>query len=181
LGVIGCPNLTEAHVPDVGGPGTLLVAARGQGAWRRPLKTGGDFEPLRVSEVDDSAQMRILRSFETGHTNVGRIERMAASVGVAVEPVRMDSQAKYGVLASGHAELLLRLLTKKQPDYRERIWDQAAGSLITEEAGGRITDLDGKRLDFSVGRTLAENRGLCASNGRVHDVVLETLREVCAT
>ncbi len=179
IGAIGCPNLAEAHRPDVGGPGSLVVAARGQGAWWQPLESGGALQPLRVSETKDTSQMRILRSFETGHTNVGRIERMAAAAGVTAEPVRMDSQAKYGVLASGHAELLLRLLTQKQPDYRERIWDQAAGALITEEAGGRITDLDGKPLDFSAGRTLANNRGVCASNGRVHEVVLETLRAVC--
>lgn len=179
IGAIGCPNLSEAHRPDVGGPGTLLLAARGQGAWWRPLENENDFQPLGVSDIADTAGMRILRSFETGHTNVGRIERMAAAAGVAADPVRMDSQAKYGVLASGHAELLLRLLTKKQPDYRERIWDQAAGALITEEAGGRITDLDGKPLDFSAGRTLANNRGVCASNGHVHDVVLDILRQVC--
>ena len=179
IGAIGCPNLAEAHRPDVGGPGSLVVAARGQGAWWQPLESGGALQPLRVSETKDTSQMRILRSFETGHTIVGRIERMAAAAGVTAEPVRMDSQAKYGVLASGHAELLLRLLTQKQPDYRERIWDQAAGALITEEAGGRITDLDGKPLDFSAGRTLANNRGVCASNGRVHEVVLETLRAVC--
>lgn len=180
IGAIGCPNLSEAHRPDTGGPGTLLIAARGQGAWWQPLENGGELQPLRVSETADTAHMRILRSFETGHTNVGRIERMAAAAGVTAEPVRMDSQAKYAVLASGHAELLLRLLTAKQPDYRERIWDQAAGALITAEAGGRITDLDGKRLDFSAGRTLANNRGICASNGRIHDVVLETLRDICA-
>ncbi|MFO7974109.1 MAG: 3'(2'),5'-bisphosphate nucleotidase [Candidatus Hydrogenedentota bacterium] len=179
IGAIGCPNLSEAHRPDVGGPGTLLLAARGQGAWWQPLESGGEFRALRVSDIADTADMRILRSFETGHTNVGRIERMAEAAGVAAEPVRMDSQAKYAVLASGHAELLLRLLTQKQPDYRERIWDQAAGALITEEAGGRITDLDGKKLDFSAGRTLANNRGVCASNGHVHDMVLQTLREVC--
>ncbi len=179
LAAMACPNLNEAHRPEPGGAGTLVVAARGQGAWWQPLETGGELRPLRVSDREDVAQIRILRSFETGHTNVGRIERMAAAVGVTAEAVRMDSQAKYAVLASGHAELLLRLLTAKQPDYRERIWDQAAGALITEEAGGRITDLDGRRLDFSTGRMLVNNRGVCATNGRVHDEVLDTLRAVC--
>ncbi|MGI6461671.1 MAG: 3'(2'),5'-bisphosphate nucleotidase [Candidatus Hydrogenedentales bacterium] len=179
LAAMACPNLNDAHRPEPGGAGTLVVAARGQGAWWQPLETGGKLRPLRVSDREDVAQIRILRSFETGHTNVGRIERMAAAVGVTAEAVRMDSQAKYAVLASGHAELLLRLLTAKQPDYRERIWDQAAGALITEEAGGRITDLDGRRLDFSTGRMLVNNRGVCATNGRVHDEVLDTLRAVC--
>jgi len=35
-----------------------------------------------------------------------------------------------------------------KPDYREKIWDQAAGSLVLEEAGGRISDLDGPALEF---------------------------------
>ena len=85
----------------------------------------------------------------------------------------MDSQAKYAVLAAGEGDVLLRLLSPSRPDYREKIWDQAAGSIVIEEAGGRITDLDGKPLDFSHGRTLAKNRGIVATNGHLHDAVLE--------
>jgi 3'(2'), 5'-bisphosphate nucleotidase len=90
----------------------------------------------------------------------------------------MDSQAKYAVLASGGGEIILRMLSSKQPDYREKIWDQAAGSLILEEAGGKITDLTGLDLDFSTGRTLSKNRGVFASNSVLHDVVLETLKTI---
>ena len=84
----------------------------------------------------------------------------------------MDSQAKYAVLAAGDGDVLLRLISPSRPDYREKIWDQAAGSIVIEEAGGRITDLDGKPLDFSHGRTLAKNRGILATNGHLHDAVL---------
>jgi len=94
---------------------------------------------------------------------------------VQVEPVRMDSQAKYAVLASGGGEVILRLLSPEKPDYREKIWDQAAGALILEEAGGRITDLDGRSLDFTQGRMLVKNRGVLATNGRLHDTLLDTL------
>jgi 3'(2'), 5'-bisphosphate nucleotidase len=65
-------------------------------------------------------------------------------------------------------------------DYKEKIWDQAAGSIIVEEAGGTVTDLDGKALDFSLGRTLKGNRGICASNGRFHDRALAALKRVKA-
>ena len=116
-----------------------------------------------------------MRSFESGHTNVGMIDHIANDLGVQVEPVRMDSQAKYAVLASGGGEVILRLLSPKQPDYREKIWDQAAGSLILEEAGGRITDLDGKPLNFTQGRLLIKNRGVLASNGHLHEALLGTL------
>jgi len=92
----------------------------------------------------------------------------------------MDSQAKYAVLAAGAGELLFRLLSAAKPDYRERIWDQAAGSIVVEEAGGKVTDLDGKTLDFSRGRTLAANRGVVASNGLLHDAALAALAQVGA-
>jgi 3'(2'), 5'-bisphosphate nucleotidase len=65
-------------------------------------------------------------------------------------------------------------------DYREKIWDQAAGSIVVEEAGGIVTDLDGKPLDFSQGRTLKNNRGICASNGALHATALAALKAVKA-
>jgi myo-inositol-1(or 4)-monophosphatase len=50
-------------------------------------------------------------------------------------------------------------------------WDVAAGSLMVEEAGGRITDLSGGTLEL-------EKPALVATNGRIHSAVLEVLREV---
>jgi 3'(2'), 5'-bisphosphate nucleotidase len=106
--------------------------------------------------------------------------QLAASLGVRAAPVGLDSQAKYAVLAGGHGDVLLRLLSPKKPDYRECIWDQAAGSLIVEEAGGRVTDLDGRPLDFSRGTRLEANRGLCATNGALHEAMLSALAAMSA-
>jgi 3'(2'), 5'-bisphosphate nucleotidase len=92
----------------------------------------------------------------------------------------MDSQVKYALLAAGEGEIYLRLLSSDRLDYKEKIWDQAAGSIIVEEAGGTVTDLDGRPLDFSRGRSLSGNRGICATNGILHDRVLEALRMVKA-
>ena len=92
----------------------------------------------------------------------------------------MDSQAKYAVLAAGQGDVLLRLLSSSRPDYREMIWDQAAGSILVEEAGGRVTDLDGNPLDFAHGRTLATNRGVLATNGKLHDAILHGLAQIGA-
>ncbi len=102
------------------------------------------------------------------------------SLGISTQAVAMDSQAKYCVLASGKADLMLRLLSPSRPDYREKIWDQAAGLLVVTEAGGMVTDLDGKLLDFSVGRTLANNRGVLASNGLLHPAILQALHKIGA-
>ena len=104
--------------------------------------------------------------------------RLVTELGAKADPVLMDSQAKYCVLAAGGGDLLFRLLSATQPNYREMIWDQAAGSLVVQEAGGRISDLDGKPLDFTQGRTLARNRGVVASNGRLHEVALRALRSI---
>lgn len=48
-----------------------------------------------------------------------------------------------------------------------------------EEAGGRVTDMDGKLLDFSCGVKLVNNRGIVASNGALHEHVLAALRGYC--
>jgi 3'(2'), 5'-bisphosphate nucleotidase len=135
---------------------------------------------LTVSSQKKPENARLLRSFESGHTNSDQIDEFQMVLGSQTDPVRMDSQVKYALLAAGWGEIYLRLLSPKKLDYKEKIWDQAAGSLIVEEAGGRVTDLDGKPLDFSQGRTLKENRGICATNGRLHTEVLEALRSVKA-
>lgn len=175
LGVLGCPNLGAGCVPDSNGAGVLVVAVRGEGAWETPLNEASGFGPLRVSECADVARARVLRSFEAKHTNTAQFDSLIEAMGVSLEPVLMDSQAKYALLAAGEGELLFRLLSPDMPDYREKIWDQAAGSIIVEEAGGRITDLAGNDLDFTQGRKLARNRGVLASNGPLHAAALEAI------
>ncbi len=181
VGVLGCPNLVAGYQSDFDGSGSLVFAVRGEGTWTTPLQ--GDsttYIPLHVSDLDDPSQARLLRSFESGHTNVGEMEALARELDIQAEPVRMDSQAKYSLLAAGASELYLRLLSLEQPNYREKIWDQAAGSLLVEEAGGQVSDLDGNPLDFSAGRTLARNRGVCASNDHLHAAVLRALESIGA-
>jgi 3'(2'), 5'-bisphosphate nucleotidase len=181
IGALGCPNISDSYKPDKGGRGTLAVAVRGEGAWQTALDSDTyNFSPLQVSAVTVPKEARLLRSVESGHTNVGKMDYLAEELAVEVEPVRMDSQAKYMVLAAGKAELYLRFLSSRQPDYKERIWDQAAGSLIVEEAGGQVSDLQGKPLDFSAGRTLLHNRGVLASNGFLHQPAIEALRVIKA-
>lgn len=48
-------------------------------------------------------------------------------------------------------------------------WDVAAGMLLVSEAGGKITDLSGKYFNL-------ESYDLLASNGRIHDEILETIK-----
>jgi len=180
LGVLGCPNLTDASIQDNAGPGSLVFAVAGQGVWTMPLDGTGERKPLKVSDRKQPADARVLRSVESGHTNVDKMGELTQALGSKAEPVKMDSQAKYAVLAAGAGDLLFRLLSADKPNYREKIWDQAAGSLVVQEAGGRITDVDGKPLDFNHGRSLMQNRGIAASNGHLHDAALAGLKKTSA-
>jgi len=180
IGALGCPNLSEGYRPDMEGSGSLVVAVRGQGTWVTDLHQPGIYEPLHVSGRNKAEEARILRSFESGHTNIDQIDLFGQALGSQAKPVLMDSQAKYAVLASGKGDLMLRLLSASRPDYREKIWDQAAGSIVLEEAGGKISDIQGQVLDFTTGRSLKNNRGILASNSLLHDSALRALAAIGA-
>lgn len=54
-------------------------------------------------------------------------------------------------------------------EYELSPWDFAAGRLFVEEAGGRVTTCTGEKLPLA-------KTGVLASNGRLHDAVLEIVR-----
>ena len=181
VGALGCPELADGVRPDKGGAGSLLVARRTSGTFCRSLDDeDADWQPLRVSNTSDVSRARLLRSVEKAHTDTGGIGQLVARLGILADLVPMDSQAKYSVLAAGGGDVNLRLLSPSRLDYREKIWDQAAGSIVVEEAGGRVTDLNGRPLNFSKGRTLAENRGVLATNGPLHNTLLDGLKRIGA-
>ena len=178
IGVLGCPNLSNAATPDKTGQGSLVFAVRNEGCYFLPLDLPMDLDQKKqiyVSSNESFKECSLLRSFETGHTDADKINQIAANLGMTNDPIRMDSQAKYALLAGGKGEIILRLLSPKRPDYKEKIWDQAAGAIILEEAGGKITDLNGTPLDFTQGRTLVKNTGVLATNGLVHDKIVKAL------
>jgi 3'(2'), 5'-bisphosphate nucleotidase len=171
-GVLACPHLDVDPADPSAGRGVLFTAAVGSGAHAEPL-AGGDPVPIRVSEVADGAGTRVLGSVESAHGDPALVQAVIERGGLAGGMVRIDSQVKYGAVASGIAEVYLR--PRSRPDYRENIWDHAAGVAVVTEAGGRVTDLDGRALDFTLGSKLTGNRGVLATNDRVHDLVLEAL------
>jgi 3'(2'), 5'-bisphosphate nucleotidase len=169
-------------VPVVGGlacplmqAGLVFSAVRGQAATVEPL-TGGPAHAIGVSHIGDPLQARVLESVEPAHSDQAFSARALQLADVQGEVVRMDSQAKYAAVASGQAEIYIRSSVRE--GYRERVWDHAAGALIVEQAGGRVTDLDGVPLDFGLGGRLAANRGVLATNGLLHGALLDALRQV---
>ena len=179
LGALACPVLGLAACKSAATQGTVAIAVRGAGAFASPMGSEA-FVRLSVSSRREPERARLLRSYEADHTDVAKLDRIAALLGAREPPVRMDSQAKSLLLAAGEGELILRLISPRRPDYVERIWDQAAGAIIVEEAGGRVTDLTGEPLDFRAGRTLDRNLGVLASNGRLHAAALEAIHQARA-
>jgi 3'(2'), 5'-bisphosphate nucleotidase len=174
VGVLGCPNLPDG----AGGTGVLFAAVRGAGVRAYSLWDARDASgrPVHVAPIADPREARFCESVEAAHSDQDESARIASELGIRTEPVRMDSQCKYAAVARGDASIYLRLPTRE--DYREKIWDHAAGKLVVEEAGGRVTDVDGRPLDFRHGRELRENRGVVATCGSIHDAVLAAIQKV---
>ncbi|ROW13427.1 hypothetical protein VPNG_04428 [Cytospora leucostoma] len=188
VGVLGCPNLpVDDSAPltvDIGsnatdeGRGVIFSAVQGQGASSRPLGTGAlrEPKPISMSAINEMSEATFCESVEAGHSSQGEAAEIAGKLGITKPSVRMDSQAKYASIARGAGDIYLRLPTSKT--YVEKIWDHAAGDLIVREAGGQVTDVDGSRLDFSRGRTLAENKGVIAAPAPYHAEVLKAVQSV---
>ena len=170
LGVLGCPNLPYQLNDEDAERGCLFVAIRGEGT-RLYTKTGDFIEQVHVSE----AAHRFAESFESTHGDSEAHGSIANSLGITESPVRMDSQVKYGIVSRGEASLYIRLPNPAYPDYRECIWDHAAGLIVVEEAGGTVTDANGIPLNFLTGKRMHENRGVVATNGKLHQHVLKAL------
>lgn len=189
VGVLGCPNLpikdSEALTEDIGtaatdkeGYGVLFSAVQSSGASSQPLTRGAltPGHPIHVSKISDVSQAVMCESVEPGHSSKGDNAIISENLGIKGKPVQMDSQAKYGSVARGAGDIYLRLPVRK--DYVEKIWDHAAGDLIVREAGGQVTDIHGNRLNFSLGRTLTENKGVVASPANIHAEVLKAVSDV---
>ncbi len=173
FGVLGCPNLDRD-----GKAGALFVASRSTGAHMLDLWDDSDSSgtAISVAQISTASEGRFCESVESGHSDQSESARIAERLGITREPFRIDSQCKYACVARDDASIYLRLPTRA--DYREKIWDHAAGKLVVECAGGRVTDVDGRELDFTHGRTLDENRGVIATCGPIHDEVLKAVAEV---
>jgi 3'(2'), 5'-bisphosphate nucleotidase len=175
LGVLGCPNLAVDESRPEHGIGCVFVAVKGQGAFMRSL-TNERETPIHADQIVDPAQAVFCESVEPGHSSQEDHARIAELLGVVKPPYRTDGQCKYAIVARGDASIYLRLTTRRT--YRSWIWDHAAGVIIVQEAGGAVTDMHGKPLNFSLGRRLVENSGVIATNDALHDAVLAAVRQV---
>lgn len=181
IGILACPNLPSSASDD-SNIGCIFVALRGQGCYQLPIIPGSR-PPILLprgnpNTINDATKARFCVGVEQGFADpVGRCKAMAKvlhgghdSSGEILHSIRMDSQAKYGVVARGDAEFYVRL---PKSEHRDWIWDVAPGVLVLQEVGGCISDASGNPLDFSEGAKLTSNGVLGAATSELHGALLE--------
>lgn len=174
VGILGCPNLDLKDGKFE--RGCLFYAVRGKGAEILGFDLKNS-ERIDVSHENRFEQMKFVQSYVSNHSDSRLQHQIAETLQIKAPPIHLDSQVKYGLIASGNAEIYMRIPHPKTPDYKEKIWDHAAGSLIVEEAGGVVTDIFGKKLDFSKGKTLKNNSGILATIPLIQNKILDIVQD----
>ena len=186
VGVVGCPNLSlvtgrvEETSVDEEGMGLMLSAVKGEGAVIRPMGTGG-LRPARSIErsLDGPMNVKDLHFVDctiSGMASHEKVRRVAEELGAVYPGARVwSSHMRYIALVVGGADFQVRIPLKSKPVY---VWDHAGSQLIFTEVGGRITDLEGKDIDFGRGRRLSNNWGLVAAKQGIHTMVFNVVTRV---
>ena len=172
LGILACPAFPREN----GEKGMIFLAIRGQGAVEMPLQ-GGMPQAIRVDASCEFPQLYRIESVESVHSDRQVQTAIDKRLGLQYSAKQMDSLAKYGAIARGDAHFYTRVPLRQFEGKKENIWDHAPGVIIVEEAGGKVTDLEGKPLDFSLGAKLSNNHGVLATNGLIHEQVLEAIKQ----
>lgn len=137
----------------------LYRASRGGGAWL-------DDRRLEVSGCADLDRALVASGFA-----YDRRERAA----LYLRFVQRMLERSQGFRRTGSAAMDLTLVATGQLDgyweFNLKPWDVAAGWLLVEEAGGRVTDVAGSSLDLSRPHALA-------TNGRIHDQMLAAFADL---
>jgi 3'(2'), 5'-bisphosphate nucleotidase len=144
----------------------LFLAAKESGTWL--VEAGGAPRRLRCSEISDPADIRLVAS--KSHRS-RTIDRVKSTLGIADELNIGSVGLKLGVIATGERDLYVNAAG------RTKLWDTCGPQVVLEEAGGTLTDLHGDPLRYDIEET--RNRGgLLATNGRVHDAVVQKLSPI---
>jgi len=141
----------------------LYFASRAAGAFT--VLAGGAPERMRVSAVSEPSQIRMVAS--KSHRDE-KIDQVRAALGITDELNVGSVGLKLGLIARGERDLYVN------PSGHSKLWDVCAPEAILVEAGGRLTDAHGSPIDYR-GKDVRCLDGLIASNGQLHDTVVERL------
>ena len=145
LGAVYNPHLNE-----------FFVAEKGKGATLNE-------KPIRVSDKSETIKSCLVTGFPYTYINEpnGPIEVFERFVRKGVSVRRLGSAAiDLCWVACGRLDGFFE--QKLEP------WDSAAGYLIVEEAGGRVTDFTGQKYSVYQHKILA-------TNGKIHEEMLEVI------
>lgn len=157
LCIDGRPRMGVVHLP-----------AQDRTYWATPdgafVRVGTTVRPLQVSAVAKATDAKLVasKSHRSDH-----LDKVKAELQISDELNIASVGAKLGLIATGVRDLYVNPATKT------KAWDTCAPEAILVRAGGQITDLLGRPIDYTT--ELKHQRGLVASNGRIHDEVVGKL------
>lgn len=133
----------------------LYTARLGAGAW---CEQAGARRPLRVSDRSSPSALRIGVSRLNA---ASALARCLAAARLDQQTVAMGASTKHMALAEGGLDAVINLSAGEQE------WDTCAPEIVIREAGGIVTDGDGRPFRYNQADTL-HVRGSIASNGACH-------------
>lgn len=146
----------ELGLVSAPGMGRRWFAQRGAGA---RLRLNGSERPIRVSAIDELANAQIVFSTLRGLDQAGLGDALHRLTNAAWRDRGFGDFWGHALVAQGSAEAML--------EYGVAPYDMAAPYVVVTEAGGRMTDLEGRPSWLSP--------QVLTSNGLLHDEVLEIL------
>jgi 3'(2'), 5'-bisphosphate nucleotidase len=148
------------HAPE---SGISWVGQVGEGAYQ--IDADGARRPICVSSLPALSDARVVGS--RSHRNPA-LERTLAALG-ARELVALGSAGlKAAAVAHGAADAYVA------PHYAGKRWDACAADALITAAGGTLSNALGDWFDYR-GAILDNDLGIVASNGRLHQAILEKL------
>jgi 3'(2'), 5'-bisphosphate nucleotidase len=139
--------------------GVVYVPAQQAGylAWRGGGAYYCDQQGQRTRILSQASPLQPLRVLVSRHHGLDYVQPWLAHLGETTL-IAQGSALKFCTLASGQADILLRLSPTSE-------WDNAAGHAILEEAGGAVFSLDGQPLIYNRAGIL-EQRNFVAVGAR---------------
>ena len=158
---------------EVNARGSLLSAVKGLGAWSTSLDNPfSDCQPVLATRRSPE-KLRLCESVEAAHSKDSPIKTTKIS-NIQNKSIKLDSQVKMPLSPEDRPHLF----TVPTSDYyKEKIWDHAAGSIIAE-GRLRVSDINGKKLNFSCGDELKNNKGIVCTHKEHHELIIRSIKTI---